>query len=76
MADPADDLTHPMKGPFASQREGGADLHRAALRLAKSAHLLPAAVVVPLAEADLAAAHGLTLLTRRKPTPPKPALTR
>jgi len=64
MADPADDLIHPMKGPFASQREGGAEVHRAALRLAKSAHLLPAAVVVvaPGAEA-LAAVHGLTLLT-------------
>jgi GTP cyclohydrolase II len=45
VADPADDLRHPMKGPLRSDRDGAADLHRAAIRLAKSAHLLPAAVV-------------------------------
>lgn len=46
VADPADDLGSPMKGPFQTIRGGNADLCRAALRLIKSARLLPAAVVV------------------------------
>ena len=66
-ADPATDLDHPMKGPFRTRRDGSARLHRAAIRLAKQAHLLPAALVAPLpggrAEAEaLAAAHGVTCL--------------
>jgi GTP cyclohydrolase II len=53
-----------MKGPLVTLREGAADLHRAALSLAKAAHLLPAALVVPVADAlTLAGRHGLTLLT-------------
>ncbi|MEL7345548.1 MAG: hypothetical protein AAFN59_11930, partial [Pseudomonadota bacterium] len=48
VADPADDLATPMKGPFVCAREGPADLHRAAILLVKSAHLLPAAVVVSI----------------------------
>jgi GTP cyclohydrolase II len=48
LADPADDLRVPMKGPLKSQRDGGADLHRAALALMKSARLLPAALLAPL----------------------------
>ena len=64
LADPSDDLRMPMKGPLKSLRDGGADLHRAAIRLAKSAHLLPAALVVPVDHAlALAQEHGLTLLT-------------
>jgi GTP cyclohydrolase II len=44
-------------------RAGSATLHRAAILLAKSAQLLPAAVVVPAADPlALAAAHGLTVL--------------
>lgn len=63
MADPADDLTEPMKGPFQTLRDGPADLHRAAVALAKSARLLPAALLVPVAEpARLAEAEGLTVL--------------
>lgn len=63
IADPADDLRVPMKGPLISAREGAADLHRAALALAKAAHLLPAALVVPVSDAlKVAAEHGLTLL--------------
>jgi GTP cyclohydrolase II len=63
VADPADDLRSPMKGPFQSLRDGPADLHRAAIALAKSAHLLPAVLVVPVANGlAQAAAHGLTLL--------------
>lgn len=63
IADPVDDLQVPMKGPFRALRSGSADLHRAALFLAKTSRLLPAAVIVrvdnPLA---LAAEHGLTLV--------------
>ena len=59
LADPADDLTHPMKGPMQSQRDGTADLHRAAIRLVKSAQLLPAALIVTGAEPP----EGLTQLT-------------
>ena len=63
MADPVDDLSTPMKGPFRAIRDGDARLHRAAILLAKSAHLLPAALLVPLADPlPLAAAHGLTLI--------------
>ena len=63
VADPADDLRLPMKGPLRSLRAGGAGLHRAAIALAKSAHLLPAALLVPVAEPlRLARENGLTLL--------------
>jgi GTP cyclohydrolase II len=63
VADPADDLQSPMKGPFASERDGAADLHRAALALAKSARLLPAVLVVSVPNAPgLAASNGLTVL--------------
>ncbi|MEI4471812.1 GTP cyclohydrolase II [Frigidibacter sp. MR17.24] len=63
VADPAQDLTNPMKGPFTSLRDGPADLHRAAIRLAKSARLLPAALVLPVADPlALALREGLTLL--------------
>ncbi|MDA8585394.1 GTP cyclohydrolase II [Rhodobacteraceae bacterium] len=48
VADPKDDLTHPMKGPFQTERGGAVDIHRAALQLVKSARLLPAALVVSL----------------------------
>ena len=64
-ADPSTDLAFPMKGPYATRREGRAGLHRAAIALCKHAHLLPAALVVPLApgvvEAE-AARDGLTLI--------------
>lgn len=76
LADPADDLRMPMKGPLQSLRDGRADLHRAALALAKSAHLLPAALVVPVAGAvPLAAANGLTLLTLEEVGPALLALS-
>lgn len=48
VADPADDLRSPMKGPLTSAREGKADTHRAALLLVKSARLLPAAIVMAI----------------------------
>ena len=63
IADPADDLNAPMKGPLRSLRDGPADLHRAAIQLVKSAHLLPAAVVVPVPHAlALAGEANLTLI--------------
>ncbi len=49
VADPKDDLSAPMKGPFNTLREGPATLHRTALALVKSARLLPAALVLPFA---------------------------
>lgn len=58
LADPADDLNVPMKGPLLALREGAAGLHRAALHLVKSAQLLPAALLVPVA-------NGLTLATEQ-----------
>ena len=61
VADPADDLRNPMKGPLQSERDGSADLHRAAIALAKSARLLPAALVLISDDAlDVAASSNLT----------------
>lgn len=63
VADPADDLRTPMKGPLISEREGPADLHRLALRLVKSAQLLPAAIVLPIADpGDFASRFGLNVI--------------
>lgn len=46
VADPKDDLSSPMKGPFVSVRGGDVAVERAALLLAKTARLLPAVLVV------------------------------
>ena len=63
LANPADDLRSPMKGPLRAQRGGDADLARAAVTLCKSARLLPAAVIAPLDDtASFAAEHGLTVV--------------
>ncbi len=63
IADPADDLRAPMKGPLLARREGGTADHRTALALVKSARLLPAAVIVGLDDpAGFAQAHGLTAM--------------
>ena len=63
VADPADDLRMPMKGPLQSARDGAADLHRAAIALTKAARLLPAALVLPLPDAPaFALEHNLTLV--------------
>ena len=63
VADPADDLRTPMKGPFRSLRDNDAALARAAIQLAKSAHLLPAAVVLAVPDGvALALREGLTLI--------------
>ena len=64
VADPADDLRVPMKGPFTALRDTPADLHRAGLALAKAAHLLPAVLVVPIVDGlAFAASHALTFLS-------------
>ena len=64
VADPADDLRMPMKGPLSAQREGEAGLHRLAIALVKSAQLLPAALVVALPDAKaFARDRNLTLLS-------------
>ncbi len=63
LADPADDLKAPMKGPLRTERGGSAALHRAALVLVKSAQLLPAALVLPVERPlALAAENSLTLI--------------
>jgi GTP cyclohydrolase II len=63
MADPADDLAMPMKGPLHVLRDGPADMHRTAIALTKSAQLLPAAMVQELENAgDFALEHGLTVV--------------
>ncbi len=63
LADPKDDLRVPMKGPLQSLRDGAADLHRAAIALCKAAHLLPAALVVEVADPlRLAGEHALITL--------------
>lgn len=51
VADPAMDLSTPMKGPFKVLREGDADLHRAAIHLTKEARLLPAVLVTSIKDA-------------------------
>jgi GTP cyclohydrolase II len=61
IANPADDLQSPMKGPFLCARNGDAEPHRAALQLIKDARLLPAAVILPINDAAaFANMHGLT----------------
>ncbi|MCL1627730.1 GTP cyclohydrolase II [Roseibaca sp. V10] len=62
MADPADDLRHPMKGPFLCARDGKADLHRTAIALVKTAQLLPAALVLENPPAGLIDGAELTEL--------------
>ncbi len=76
VADPADDLRMPMKGPFTSLRGGAAGLHRAALALAKSAHLLPAALIVPISSGlAFAAQHQLTFIALAESGPALAALS-
>ena len=63
VADPADDLRAPMKGPFRCARGGAAQIHRTALQLVKTARLLPAVLVLDLPDgAGFAREQGLTCL--------------
>ena len=65
LADPADDLRVPMKGPLTSLRDGSADLHRTAIALAKSAQLLPAVLLVPVDDGlAIAAQNDLTVIAQ------------
>ncbi|WP_424972294.1 GTP cyclohydrolase II [Dinoroseobacter sp. S76] len=66
VADPADDLRVPMKGPFRMARDGASDLARSALALAKEARLLPAVVLAP-ASAEMAAEAHLTVVDASVP---------
>lgn len=61
-AEPAADLASPLKGPFASYRDGegpAPQLARAAIRLVKAARLLPAALISPFREGT---PEGLTVV--------------
>lgn len=61
VANPVDDLRVPFKGPFQCERGGSPAAHRAAIALAKSARLMPAALVAGgLDPADLP--DGITCL--------------
>jgi GTP cyclohydrolase II len=63
IADPADDLRAPMKGPLTSARTGDPSPHRAAVSMIKGARLLPAALILELAHgAQFAATHRLTIV--------------
>lgn len=70
IADPADDLIAPMKGPLSIQRGGEAGLHRLALKLAKSARLLPAVLVVEVENGrELALEQQLTCVDQAMAAP-------
>ncbi|WP_461426740.1 GTP cyclohydrolase II [Gymnodinialimonas sp.] len=58
LADPACDLSAPLRGPFREERSGDASLHRIALELTKSAQLLPAIAGVEVRDWP----EGLTVL--------------
>ncbi|PRY20890.1 GTP cyclohydrolase II [Aliiruegeria haliotis] len=73
VADPADDLTTPMKGPFRTERGGDVTFHREAIALAKEARLLPAMLVCPLEDPERAAAQRLTCLDLATDAAPKDA---
>ncbi len=60
LADPTLDLATPMKGPFSRIEHPEQDLDKAAIKMIKWAHLLPAAVAAEVADADeFAHSNGL-----------------
>ncbi|UYV37491.1 GTP cyclohydrolase II [Rhodobacteraceae bacterium D3-12] len=64
VADPADDLKAPMKGPLRAARGGDVAMHRLAIRLAKTARLLPAAMMLEISEPlRFAGEHNLTVVS-------------
>jgi len=70
LADPANDLNAPMKGPLNAIRGGDAALQRAAITLTKQARLLPAALVVEIENpGECAKNNGLTLIDLAKAGP-------
>ena len=52
IADPTDDLTFPMKGPFNAVRSGLPDAYGAGVKLAKLSGLLPAVVAQPARKSE------------------------
>lgn len=62
LADPAQDLANPMKGPFDTAREGDAGAARMAVQLCKRAGLLPAALLGEGEAAGPQAFAGETLM--------------
>jgi len=70
VADPADDLRAPMKGPLRTLRGGDESFARAAITFCKAARLLPAALVVDVDDgAALAGRFGLTRLNAAEAFP-------
>ena len=70
VCDPADDLNAPMKGPLQAARGGDAALHRLAIRLAKTARLLPAALVLDMKKArEFAVENNLTMVNEALAAP-------
>ena len=70
LADPADDLLHPMKGPLICMRDGSADLERFAIQLSKEAQLLPAVLSVWLENGRaIADEHDLTFIDAKAAAP-------
>ncbi len=61
LADPSQDMTAPMKGPFATVREGDANLAKTAVALCKRAGLLPAALMCEGTGAGLQQFEAATL---------------
>ena len=63
VADPSTDLMFPMKGPFATEREGEAEPYRAGILFARRSRLLPAILARPVSDsARLASQHNLVCL--------------
>jgi GTP cyclohydrolase II len=64
LADPSRDLANPLRGPFQARRDAPAPTSRPALRLAKIANLLPAAIAWPITRPNAAKlAKKLNLLS-------------
>ncbi|WP_298566990.1 GTP cyclohydrolase II [uncultured Aliiroseovarius sp.] len=64
VADPADDLTHPMKGPFRTVRGGDDTLEALSITLCKTARLLPATLVIDVSNApEIASQDNLTTIS-------------
>lgn len=53
VADPALDLVHPMKGPFAAEHIDGIEAARTAMELARLAGILPAFLVAPVLKGEV-----------------------
>ena len=70
IADPANDLNHPMKGPLRAQRDGPAGPHRAAIALTKAARLLPSVLSIEVFDpVTFAAENDLTLISGARADP-------